>query len=142
MKESENAVLLDKPFLEQRYGRKWDTVGNNRFEIRVNKNGILETRSNSVFGGILLFHVLLFTISFWGYWRNPKKTAEEFTVDGYFITGDVGKIDDKGTVGVVIDLLESTSAGYVSILGRGKDLIISGGLNVYPKQVLILFFPH
>ncbi|GMR32132.1 hypothetical protein PMAYCL1PPCAC_02327, partial [Pristionchus mayeri] len=74
-------------------------------EIRVNKSGILETRSNSVFGG---------------YWRNPKKTAEEFTVDGYFITGDVGKIDENG---------------YVTILGRGNDLIISGGLNVYPKQV-------
>ncbi|GMT32265.1 hypothetical protein PFISCL1PPCAC_23562, partial [Pristionchus fissidentatus] len=74
-------------------------------EIRVNKNGILETRSNSLFGG---------------YWQNPRKTAEEFTVDGYFITGDVGKIDEKG---------------YVTILGRGKDLIISGGLNIYPKQV-------
>lgn len=53
MKESENAGLLDKPSLEQRYGRIGDTVDNYRFEIRVNKNGILETRSNSVFGGML-----------------------------------------------------------------------------------------
>jgi malonyl-CoA/methylmalonyl-CoA synthetase len=57
---------------------------------------------------------------FSGYWRNPEKTAQEFRDDGYFITGDLGKIDD---------------AGYVYIIGRGKDLIISGGLNIYPKEV-------
>ena len=57
---------------------------------------------------------------FKGYWRNPQKTAEEFTADGFFITGDLGKIDGKG---------------YVHILGRGKDLVISGGFNVYPKEI-------
>jgi malonyl-CoA/methylmalonyl-CoA synthetase len=57
---------------------------------------------------------------FSGYWRNPEKTAQEFRDDGYFITGDLGKID---------------GAGYVHIIGRGKDLIISGGLNIYPKEV-------
>jgi malonyl-CoA/methylmalonyl-CoA synthetase len=57
---------------------------------------------------------------FKGYWRNPEKTAAEFRVDGFFITGDLGKIDP---------------AGYVHILGRGKDLIITGGYNVYPKEV-------
>ncbi|MFN3858081.1 MAG: malonate--CoA ligase [Caulobacter sp.] len=57
---------------------------------------------------------------FAGYWRMPEKTAAEFRSDGYFITGDLGKIDE---------------AGYVHIVGRGKDLIISGGLNVYPKEV-------
>ena len=57
---------------------------------------------------------------FAGYWRNPEKTASEFRADGYFITGDLGKID---------------SNGYVHIIGRGKDLIISGGLNIYPKEV-------
>lgn len=57
---------------------------------------------------------------FAGYWRQPEKTAQEFRADGFFITGDLGKID---------------AAGYVHILGRGKDLIISGGLNVYPKEV-------
>jgi malonyl-CoA/methylmalonyl-CoA synthetase len=57
---------------------------------------------------------------FTGYWRNPEKTAAEFRSDGYFITGDLGKVD---------------SAGYVHILGRGKDLIITGGFNVYPKEV-------
>ncbi|RYE33980.1 MAG: malonyl-CoA synthase [Hyphomicrobiales bacterium] len=57
---------------------------------------------------------------FKGYWRNPEKTAAEFRPDGFFITGDLGKIDP---------------AGYVHIVGRGKDLIITGGYNVYPKEV-------
>ena len=57
---------------------------------------------------------------FKGYWRNPEKTAAEFRDDGFFITGDLGKID---------------AAGYVHIVGRGKDLIITGGYNVYPKEV-------
>jgi malonyl-CoA/methylmalonyl-CoA synthetase len=59
---------------------------------------------------------------FKGYWRMPEKTAEEFCTDGYFITGDLGKFDDQG---------------YVVIVGRDKDLIISGGFNVYPKEVEI-----
>lgn len=57
---------------------------------------------------------------FKGYWRMPEKTAAEFRADGFFITGDLGRIDDNG---------------YVSIVGRGKDLIITGGFNVYPKEV-------
>jgi malonyl-CoA/methylmalonyl-CoA synthetase len=57
---------------------------------------------------------------FKGYWRMPEKTKAEFRDDGFFITGDLGKID---------------SAGYVHILGRGKDLVISGGFNVYPKEI-------
>src|SRR6267378_927799 len=57
---------------------------------------------------------------FRGYWRMPEKTKSEFRDDGFFITGDLGKIDDKG---------------YVHILGRGKDLVISGGFNVYPKEI-------
>jgi malonyl-CoA/methylmalonyl-CoA synthetase len=57
---------------------------------------------------------------FKGYWRMPEKTAAEFRPDGFFITGDLGLIDD---------------AGYVSIVGRGKDLVISGGYNVYPKEI-------
>ncbi|MBB4285076.1 malonate--CoA ligase [Roseospira goensis] len=55
-----------------------------------------------------------------GYWRLPEKTAEEFTADGWFRTGDVGRIDDRG---------------YLFIVGRAKDLVISGGYNVYPKEV-------
>ena len=57
---------------------------------------------------------------FKGYWRMPEKTKSEFRDDGFFITGDLGKIDGKG---------------YVHILGRGKDLVISGGFNVYPKEI-------
>ncbi len=55
-----------------------------------------------------------------GYWRNPEKTAEAFREDGFFITGDLGYVDERG---------------YVVIVGRDKDLIISGGLNIYPKEV-------
>lgn len=55
-----------------------------------------------------------------GYWRLPEKTAEEFTTDGWFKTGDVGMIDERG---------------YLHIVGRAKDLIISGGYNVYPKEI-------
>jgi len=57
---------------------------------------------------------------FAGYWRMPDKTREEFTADGFFRTGDVGRLD---------------SNGYLSIVGRSKDLIISGGYNVYPKEI-------
>ena len=67
--------------------------------------GIIEVRGPNVFKG---------------YWRNPEKTAEEFRSDGFFITGDLGRIDPRG---------------YVHIVGRGKDLIITGGFNVYPKEV-------
>ena len=57
---------------------------------------------------------------FKGYWRMPEKTAQEFRPDGFFITGDLGRID---------------ADGYLEIVGRAKDLIISGGFNVYPKEV-------
>lgn len=67
--------------------------------------GMIEVRGRNVFKG---------------YWRMPEKTRSEFRDDGYFITGDLGKID---------------ADGYVHILGRGKDLVITGGFNVYPKEV-------
>jgi malonyl-CoA/methylmalonyl-CoA synthetase len=57
---------------------------------------------------------------FRGYWRNPQKTAAEFRPDGFFVTGDIGRID---------------AHGYVHIVGRAKDLIITGGYNVYPAEV-------
>ncbi len=72
---------------------------------KVDEVGMIEVRGPNVFGG---------------YWRRPEKTAEEFRDDGFFITGDMGKIDARG---------------YVHIVGRAKDLIITGGLNVYPKEV-------
>jgi malonyl-CoA/methylmalonyl-CoA synthetase len=67
--------------------------------------GIIEVRGPNVFSG---------------YWRMPEKTKSEFRPDGFFITGDVGLIDARG---------------YVHIVGRAKDLIITGGFNVYPKEV-------
>ncbi len=57
---------------------------------------------------------------FCGYWRMPEKTAQEFRPDGFFITGDLGRVDHDG---------------YIHIVGRAKDLVISGGFNVYPKEV-------
>ena len=60
---------------------------------------------------------------FLGYWRNIEETKKSFSQDGFFITGDLGKITDDG---------------YLTIVGRDKDLIISGGLNIYPKEIEIL----
>ncbi len=73
--------------------------------LAVGEVGVIEVRGPNVFAG---------------YWRQPEKTAAEFRPDGFFITGDMGRIDEDG---------------YVSIVGREKDMIISGGLNVYPKEV-------
>ncbi|WP_136645827.1 AMP-binding protein [Tabrizicola sp. YIM 78059] len=67
--------------------------------------GSIEVRGPNVFGG---------------YWRLPEKTAEEFRPGGWFVTGDLGAFDAEG---------------YLSILGRAKDLVITGGLNVYPAEV-------
>jgi malonyl-CoA/methylmalonyl-CoA synthetase len=67
--------------------------------------GIIEVKGPNVFSG---------------YWRMPDKTAADFRADGWFITGDFGIVDDRG---------------YVSIVGRAKDLVISGGFNIYPKEV-------
>ena len=69
------------------------------------ETGVLEVRGPNVFSG---------------YWRQPDKTATEFRADGFFITGDVARTEPDGRV---------------SIVGRAKDLIISGGFNVYPKEV-------
>ncbi len=57
---------------------------------------------------------------FAGYWQMPEKTAEDMTADGFFVTGDLGRLDDQG---------------YLEIVGRQKDLVITGGLNVYPREV-------
>ena len=57
---------------------------------------------------------------FRGYWRMPEKTAQEFRADGFFVTGDLAQVDRDG---------------YIHIVGRAKDLVISGGFNVYPKEV-------
>ena len=64
---------------------------------------------------------------FQGYWQMPEKTAEEFRDDGFFITGDLGTMAEDGRV---------------SIVGRGKDLIISGGYNIYPKEIEVILDEH
>ena len=74
-------------------------------QIAQGETGMIELRGPNVFKG---------------YWNMPEKTAQEFREDGYFITGDLGKIDPDG---------------YLHIVGREKDLIISGGYNVYPKEI-------
>ncbi len=60
---------------------------------------------------------------FKGYWQMPEKTAAELRADGFFITGDLGKVDEDG---------------YLYIVGRNKDLIISGGYNIYPKEIELI----
>jgi malonyl-CoA/methylmalonyl-CoA synthetase len=74
-------------------------------ELAHNEIGMIEVRGPNVFKG---------------YWRMPEKTASEFRSDGFFITGDLGKMDERG---------------YVHIFGRGKDLVITGDFNVYPKEI-------
>ena len=92
-------VGLPLPGVELRIA---DDQGN---EIKQGEIGIIELRGENVFRG---------------YWQMPDKTNDSFRKDGFFITGDMAKIDHKG---------------YVTIVGRDKDLIITGGLNVYPKEV-------
>ena len=74
--------------------------------------GIIELRGDNVFTG---------------YWEMPEKTAESFRDDGFFITGDMAREDEDG---------------YITIVGRDKDLIISGGLNIYPKEIESLIDAH
>jgi len=76
-----------------------------RAELPPGETGMLHVRGPNVFKG---------------YWQMPEKTREELQEDGWFITGDLARID---------------ADGYVTIVGRGKDLIISGGYNIYPKEI-------
>jgi malonyl-CoA/methylmalonyl-CoA synthetase len=115
---SETAMLTSNPYLEQPgKERRGGTVGfalpgvilrvqsDDGEPLPVGEIGAIQVKGPNVFQG---------------YWRMPEKTAEEFTTDGYFKTGDVGKIDERG---------------YITIVGRSKDLIISGGYNVYPAEI-------
>ncbi|CAG1013580.1 MAG: malonyl-CoA synthase [Rhizobiaceae bacterium] len=77
-------------------------------EVAAGEIGVIEVKGRNVFKG---------------YWNMPEKTKEEFRADGFFITGDLAQMD---------------ADGYVTIVGRAKDLIISGGYNIYPKEVEML----
>jgi len=119
---SETAMLTSNPYrADARYNnqseRRGGTVG---FPLPGVRLRVLDDAGQPLgvdeIGGIQVQGANVFK----GYWRMPEKTAEEFTADGYFKTGDVGKIDARG---------------YVTIVGRSKDLIISGGYNVYPAEI-------
>ena len=114
---SETIMLTSNPYDPQEGERRGGTVG---FPLpgvglRVRDEAGQEVPAGEI-GGIQVRGPNVFK----GYWRMPEKTKEEFTADGWFRTGDVGRIDERG---------------YVTIVGRSKDLIISGGYNVYPAEV-------
>lgn len=114
---SETVMLTSNPYDPVQGERRGGTVGfplpgvqlrirgEDERDCTTDEIGAIEVRGPNVFAG---------------YWQMPEKTKEEFTHDGFFKTGDVGKID---------------GLGYVSIVGRSKDLIISGGYNVYPAEI-------
>ena len=114
---SETVMLTSNPYDPKDGERRGGTVGfplpgvglrvvdGDGAELPRGTVGAIQVRGPSIFAG---------------YWRMPEKTREEFSADGWFRTGDVGRIDDDG---------------YVSIVGRSKDLIISGGYNVYPAEI-------
>jgi len=119
---SETVMLTSNPYAaDPRYQnqseRRAATVGFPLpgVSLRVQGNGGQQQPAGEI-GGIQVKGPNVFK----GYWRMPEKTKEEFTADGFFKTGDVGKIDARG---------------YVHIVGRSKDLIISGGYNVYPAEI-------
>jgi len=114
---SETVMLTSNPYREQDGERRRGTVG---FPlpgvgVRVRDDSGAPCPAGEI-GGIEVKGPNVFA----GYWRMPEKTQEEFTADGWFKTGDVGKIDERG---------------YVSIVGRSKDLVITGGYNVYPAEI-------
>ena len=111
---SETAMLTSNPYQGERRagsvglplpGVSVRVVDQHRVVCAANDIGAIEVQGPNVFAG---------------YWQMPEKTAQEFTDDGYFITGDLGMFEPDG---------------YLRIVGRSKDLIISGGYNVYPKEV-------
>lgn len=83
-------------------------VDENNQSVKDGSVGVLQVKGDNVFKG---------------YWRMPEKTAEEFTTDDFFITGDMAQYNEQG---------------YISIVGRNKDMVITGGYNVYPKEVELL----
>ena len=114
---SETIMLTSNPYAVEQGERRGGTVGfplpgvglrvagDDGGELPTGEVGGLQVKGPNVFKG---------------YWRMPEKTAEEFTAEGWFKTGDVGKVDERG---------------YVHIVGRSKDLVISGGYNVYPAEI-------
>ncbi|MET3105292.1 malonyl-CoA/methylmalonyl-CoA synthetase [Oxalobacteraceae bacterium GrIS 1.18] len=114
---SETNIICSNPGTGQRkagtvglplIGEQVRTVDDQDMDCAVNEIGHIQVKGPNVFRG---------------YWQMPEKTAQEFTADGFFKTGDLGRFD---------------ADGYLSIVGRSKDLIISGGYNIYPKEIELL----
>ncbi len=114
---SETVMLTSNPYFPHEGARRGGTVGRPLpgVQLRVRGEGGQALGAGEV-GDIQVKGPSVFQ----GYWNMPEKTAEEFTADGFFKTGDVGRVD---------------ADGYVTIVGRSKDLIISGGYNVYPAEI-------
>jgi malonyl-CoA/methylmalonyl-CoA synthetase len=114
---SETAMLTSNPYRPEQGERRGGTVGFALpgVQLRVRDDSGRSCATDEI-GNIEVSGPNVFA----GYWRMPEKTKEEFTADGFFKTGDVGKIDGRG---------------YITIVGRSKDLIISGGYNVYPAEI-------
>ena len=119
---SETVMLVSNPYQGSRVGGSVGVplpgvevrvVNESGSPCGVNEIGAIEVRGPNIFKG---------------YWRMPEKTAEEFTNDGWFKTGYVGRWGGETSAGKVPD-------HYLCIVGRNKDLIISGGYNVYPKEI-------
>jgi malonyl-CoA/methylmalonyl-CoA synthetase len=114
---SETIMLTSNPYSPAQGERRGGTVGFALpgVQLRVRDDAGRDCTTDEI-GNIEVSGPNVFA----GYWRMPEKTSEEFTADGFFKTGDVGKID---------------GLGYITIVGRSKDLIISGGYNVYPAEI-------
>lgn len=114
---SETVMLTSNPCHAKDGERRGGTVGFplSGVSLRITDDKGQPCRTDEI-GGIEVKGPNVFS----GYWRMPDKTREEFTPDGFFKTGDVGKVD---------------ADGYVTIVGRAKDLIITGGYNVYPAEI-------
>ncbi|NUZ06522.1 malonate--CoA ligase [Piscinibacter koreensis] len=114
---SETAMLTSNPYRESEGERRGGTVG---FALPGVGLRICDDSGAAVPQGAVGNIQVTGPNVFKGYWRMPERTREEFTADGWFKTGDVGRFD---------------ADGYLTIVGRSKDLIISGGYNVYPAEV-------
>jgi len=115
---TETSMITSNPYREE---RKPGAVGSALpgIEIRITDPETGKPLPPGEIGGVEVRGPNVFK----GYWRMPEKTMEEFRADGFFITGDLGYIDEDG---------------YLILVGRGKDLIISGGYNIYPKELELL----
>ncbi len=111
---TEGGMFTSNPYEGERRG---GTVG---FPLPGTELRIVDARGAAVKPGVVGNIQVRGANVFVGYWRMPEKTREEFTADGFFKTGDMGTRD---------------ADGYVAISGRSKDLVITGGLNVYPKEI-------